>query len=58
MELIKDFDLDALARRQTAALQAQGLPAAELKPQVNAPRRCTSPLARPDRGQRQAHFVR
>jgi hypothetical protein len=26
MELIKDFDLDALARRQTAALQAQGLP--------------------------------
>jgi hypothetical protein len=26
MERIKDFDLDALARRQTAALQAQGLP--------------------------------
>jgi predicted unusual protein kinase regulating ubiquinone biosynthesis (AarF/ABC1/UbiB family) len=26
MELIADFDLDALARRQTTALQAQGLP--------------------------------
>jgi predicted unusual protein kinase regulating ubiquinone biosynthesis (AarF/ABC1/UbiB family) len=26
MELISDFDLDALVRRQTAALQAQGLP--------------------------------
>ncbi|HLT01880.1 MAG TPA: AarF/ABC1/UbiB kinase family protein [Geminicoccaceae bacterium] len=26
MELIQDFDLDALAARQTAALQAQGLP--------------------------------
>ena len=26
MELIQDFDLDALARRQTAALEAQGLP--------------------------------
>ena len=26
MELISDFDLAALARRQTAALQAQGLP--------------------------------
>jgi predicted unusual protein kinase regulating ubiquinone biosynthesis (AarF/ABC1/UbiB family) len=26
MELIKDFDLDALARRQTAALETQGLP--------------------------------
>jgi predicted unusual protein kinase regulating ubiquinone biosynthesis (AarF/ABC1/UbiB family) len=26
MELIADFDLDALARRQTAALEAQGLP--------------------------------
>ena len=26
MELIADFDVDALERRQTAALQAQGLP--------------------------------
>jgi len=26
MELISDFDLDALERRQTAVLQAQGLP--------------------------------
>jgi hypothetical protein len=26
MELIQDFDLDALTRRQTAALEAQGLP--------------------------------
>jgi hypothetical protein len=26
MELISDFDLDSLARRQAPALQAQGLP--------------------------------
>jgi hypothetical protein len=26
MELISDFDLDGLARRQTATLQAQNLP--------------------------------